>query len=288
VRIAQITDLHVTDREGGLRLLADPNARLERAVAALDALVARPDVVLATGDLTDHGTVEQYALLRRLLEPLRVRVLPIPGNHDDSRVLRVELADLLPDDLPDDHVSYAVEDLPVRLVGLDTTHPARHDGVLPPDRIAWLDRTLAAAPGRPTLLFMHHPPFDTGVWWMDLMALEGRDDLCAVVARHPQVRLVVAGHIHRSIQTTIGAAQVSVCPSTAHQLGLDLVPGEAPTISDEPPAFQLHCWDGARFVTHTGILGWDGRTVGLGGLLEKLEALRARPAGGLPKEMLDV
>jgi 3',5'-cyclic AMP phosphodiesterase CpdA len=288
VRIAQITDLHVTDREGGLRLLADPDDRLERAVTALAGLPARPDVVLLTGDLTDHGTEAQYALLLELLAPLDVPLLPIPGNHDDSRVFRTALARLLPADLPDGHVSYVVDEYPVRLVGLDTTDPDRHDGVLPHERIQWLDTVLREAPGRPTLVFMHHPPFETGIWWMDLMALEGAAAFREVIERHPQVRLVVAGHIHRAIQTTIGGSLVSVCPSTAHQLGLDLVPGEAPTLSDEPPGFQMHCWNGSGFVTHTGILGWDGRVVGLGGLLAKLDALRDRPAGGLSKTMLDV
>ena len=61
----------------------------------------------------------------------------------------------------------------------------------------------------------------------------------------------MTGHLHRPIQTTIGATLVSTCPSTGNQLNLDLHPERAAAV-DEPPAFQLHRWDGERFVTHTG------------------------------------
>ena len=36
-------------------------------------------------------------------------------------------------------------------------------GALCEDRLRWIDRALAAAPGRPTLVLMHHPPFATGI-----------------------------------------------------------------------------------------------------------------------------
>ena len=86
---------------------------------------------------------------------------------------------------------------------------------------------------------------------MDQGGVAGADRLRAAIERHPQVQLLVAGHLHRPIQTTIGTTLVSTCPSTGNQLKLDLHPERAAAV-DEPPAFQLHRWDGKRFVTHTG------------------------------------
>ena len=50
--IAQITDLHVRPAGRTANGFVEVNAMLEAAVAALMAETLRPDVVLATGDLT--------------------------------------------------------------------------------------------------------------------------------------------------------------------------------------------------------------------------------------------
>jgi Icc protein len=250
--IAQITDLHVHARGEPVSALVDANENLAIAIDFLNTLVPRPDVVVATGDLTDNGTPEQYSALRELLERLELPLYLVPGNHDE----RVPLAEAFPLHayLPRDGApqSYAVDDHPVRLVGIDTTHPGHHDGELTADELAWLDATLAARPDAPTLVFMHHPPFDTGVWWMDCVGLsaEHRRGFEDVIRRHPQVQRVVAGHIHRPVQTTWGAAIVSVSPSTAHQVGLDLVAGGGMRLTDEPPMVTLLDWTDERVLNH--------------------------------------
>jgi 3',5'-cyclic AMP phosphodiesterase CpdA len=92
-------------------------------------------------------------------------------------------------------IQYTVEDWPVRLVALDTLIPGESGGRLCAERLAWLDARLAEAPGRPTVVFMHHPPFVTGMRKMDEMGLDGTDGLAAVIRRHPQVERIVCGHL---------------------------------------------------------------------------------------------
>ncbi len=59
-------------------------------------------------------------------------------------------------------IRYAVEQFPVRLLGLDTLVPGADGGALDAAQLEWLEAQLAAAPGRPTLIFLHHPPVKTG------------------------------------------------------------------------------------------------------------------------------
>ncbi|MDG2427922.1 MAG: phosphodiesterase [Acidimicrobiales bacterium] len=250
--IAQISDCHIRDRASTFGRLVDTTETLIRVVEHLRALDPAPDVVLATGDLTDDGTSAQYSALRSILAPIADRIVPLPGNHDESREFRQAFADLLPDNLPKEHCSYVVDHHPVRLVGLDTTLPGRHDGRFDSSLESWLEESLTAD-ARPTVVFTHFPPFETGLKFMDQSGLADADRLQATISRHPHVRLLVAGHLHRSIQTTINTTLVSICPSTGNQLKLDLHPDRAAAI-DEPPAFQLHRWDGERFVTHTGLV----------------------------------
>lgn len=253
--IAQISDFHVRATSAAPGFGIDNNANLRAAVDALNALEPRPDVVLATGDLTNRGETQEYAALRGLLEPLEPPLFLIPGNHDDKERLRRTFADhtYLPCDDPT--ISYTVEDYPLRLIALDSTVAGRHDGLVCAVRRAWLESTLAEAPERPTLIFMHHPPFQSGIWWMDgIGILCESEELGCIIDAHRQVKRIVCGHLHRCVHSMFGQTPVSVSPSTAYQVSLDLTPESPPRFSAEPPAFHLHLWNGTTLVTHTALV----------------------------------
>ena len=248
--IAQITDLHVTRAGAFPRTFVDGVETLERVVAELNAMPVQPDVVLATGDLVNDGTPEEYGLLAECVDQLRAPLVVLPGNHDDPAVMADAFAGApaLPAEPP---LHFVVGEHEVRIVGLDVVRVGLVGGVFDREAAAWLDRVLAAGADHPTLLALHHPPFATGIVWMDRYGLEGADLLAEVLARHPQVGRVVAGHIHRPITATLGAAIASTCPSTAHQVALDLDPGGSPALVDEPPGYQLHRFTDSGWLTHT-------------------------------------
>ena len=257
--VAQLSDPHVVAPGNALRGPAgfgpvDTAGFLARAVAAINRLAPLPDVVLLTGDLVDKGDPGEYAHLRSLLEPLAMPVFVIPGNHDVRDPLRAAFAGgrYLP---ADGFIQYAIEDYPLRLVALDTLVAGKHHGELCADRLAWLDRILAAAPERPTLVFMHHPPFATGIAYMDKYGLEGADGLAAVIARHPQVERILCGHLHRTIDRRFAGTVAGTAPSTAHQIDLNLLPDAPLCFKFEPPGYQLHLWrEGSGLVTHTAVI----------------------------------
>src|SRR5262249_19750049 len=111
------------------------------AVAHIMKLDPRPDIVLATGDLVEAGKPEEYANLRRLLAPLSMPVFVIPGNHDARDTLRAGFADhaYLP---RDGFIQYTIEDLPLRLIALDTLVPGKGHGELCEERLAWAEARL--------------------------------------------------------------------------------------------------------------------------------------------------
>jgi 3',5'-cyclic AMP phosphodiesterase CpdA len=271
--VAQITDLHVAPDGSFMRQFVDSNELLARAVAYLNTMTPRPDVVLATGDLTDHGTAEEYALLREILGALEVPLYLVPGNHDEVDALRAEFGTW--GSVHEDTYDSVVDDYPVRLIALDSTVAGRHDGEIDGAQLEWLDATLAAAPDRPTLLFLHHPPFETGIWWMDCIGLTGARDLEAVVRRHPQVRLVVSGHVHRSVVSTWGTTVVSTAPSTCHQTAVALHTECPPRITNEPPMLALHQWTGDAFVSHVTVFSDVESELDLTKLMSNWETAKA-------------
>lgn len=250
--IAQITDLHVVGRDRLCYGRAPTNAQLREAVAHVNDLHPRPDVVIASGDLTDHGAAEEYEMLREILSLLIPPVYMIPGNHDNRDIFLEAFSDQSYLRRPGaSFAHYAIDEHPVRLIGLDTTVPGHHHGMLCEDRLAWLDETLRTEPNRPTLIFMHHPPFRCGIRWMDGVGLYGGRKMEEVVSFHTQVERVVCGHIHRPIQVAWGGTIASIAPSTCHQVALNLTETGAFDMVMEPRAVQLHVLDpGYGFVSH--------------------------------------
>ncbi|PCC75259.1 3',5'-cyclic AMP phosphodiesterase CpdA [Nannocystis exedens] len=253
--IAQLSDTHVSTPEGPEDVVLHTSEHLARAVAHLNRLQARPDLVVITGDLVDRGEVGEYERLRELLAPLRMPVYLLPGNHDHRDNLRRVFADhsYLP---RAGFLQYTVDDGPVRLVALDTHIPGEPGGRLCGERLAWLDARLAEQPQRPTLVAMHHPPFASGLALMDAFGLDGSDGLAAVLRRHAQVERVVCGHLHRPIVRRFAGTVACTCPSTRHQLALDLPPAHRLALAMEPPACMLHLWlgDAGGLVTHVSLI----------------------------------
>jgi Icc protein len=258
--VAQLSDPHVVAPGELLYGRVDTPACLARAVAEINQIDPLPDVTVITGDLVGHEKSAEYNHLRRLLAPLRMPVFVIPCNHDSRDLLRASFGGdgYLP---LDGFLQYVIDDYPVRLIALDTHIPGEGGGELCDQRLAWLDHTLAAAPDRPTLLLMHHPPFATGIERMDNAGLRNSEAFAAVVARHPQIERVMCGHLHRAIDHRFAGTVAGTAPSTAHQMRLDLRPGATSLrFMLEPAGYQLHIWrEDTGLVTHTAVLGdWPG------------------------------
>ena len=254
--IAQISDMHI--KAGGKLAygLVDTARMLSDCVANIMSLNPLPDVVLVTGDSVDYGRKSEYDLLKELLSPLGMPLYFVVGNHDERAALREAICGPAFKYLEkcDDFVQYAVDLGGIRLIALDTAVPMEGRGKLCSKRLAWLDERLGED-NSPTLVAMHHPPFRTGIAHMDALGLEGSQALESIIARHSHVERLLCGHIHRSIQCRFGNTFASTCPSTAHQVALDLRIDGPDCFVMEPPGYQLHLWRDARLISHTCAIG---------------------------------
>lgn len=256
--IAQISDLHVQEQPGLDGVLASDHLR--RAIDALNQFDPRPDLVVMTGDLTDHGRTAEYDILRAVIGELDIPYLLIPGNHDSPARLRDAFPELAYLRSGGDFIQYVDDSWPVRIVALDTTVPERPHGALCPARLKWLSDRLAEQPDRPTVVIMHHPPFETGMRQMDAIGLlEGRDEFTRIIGRHANIERVLCGHLHRTIVCRVGNTVACACPGTAHQVELDLTDPGRLAAYFEPPGYQLHWVRAGATVTHHAVIGrYDG------------------------------
>jgi 3',5'-cyclic-AMP phosphodiesterase len=251
--IAQITDLHVRPHGVPANRVVESNMMAERAIDAVIALRPRPDVVLITGDLVDCGLVEEYEQLKIMLRRLDIPAFMIPGNHDRRENFRRVLGDYRGVTEDPEFVQFVVDDYPVRMIALDTLVPGKGEGALCAQRLAFLERALARDAEKPTVIFMHHPPFDCGIEHMDrIRLLEGAERLGEIVRPYRNIERILCGHHHRAIETRFAGTIASISPGVAHQVTFDINEGAPASLVLEPPAYQLHRYRPATgIVSHT-------------------------------------
>jgi Icc protein len=249
--IAQISDLHIGFHPG------DPDdynlSRLKRVIDRLVQGPNRPDLMIVTGDLSEHGDPASYRRLADLFETCPFPVHAIVGNHDD----RTSFSRAFPDvPTPAGFAQYEVALGGLRLLMLDTLEVGRDAGGFCDVRAAWLMARLDEAPEMPTVIAMHHPPFDIGIDWMRTVPHEPWVARFAdAIAGHAQIRAIVTGHVHRPIVSQWRGVTVTTCPSTAPGLVVDLRPidTDAPDhramVAGDAPGFTLHRWHGGEWVT---------------------------------------
>lgn len=250
--IAQITDVHIGfDRDNPDELNMQ---RLRAVVRRLIDGPNRPDLLLMSGDLTESGDAESYARLAEAVGECPFPIWAMVGNHDDRDAMLAAFPQTPTDG---SFVHYALELPGLRLIVLDTLEPGRHGGAFCEARAAWLRAQLSADMATPTYIAMHHPPFESGITWLDSAADEPWIlRFSEAVRGFPQLKGIVAGHLHRVIHTQWNELAIFVCTSTAPAVALDLsaidaeVPDNRELITDEPPGYALHRWDGTKLITH--------------------------------------
>lgn len=261
--IAQLSDIHIgfapDDQPEELNL-----ARFRATLARVLESPNRPDLMVLSGDITEHGDTASFAKVAALVADCPFPVRPMVGNHDSREALLRAFPHV---EARDGFIHGVIECEGLRIVLLDTFEPGRHGGAFCQRRAAWLSAQLDAAPETPTLIFMHHPPVVSGIDWMDPdpdaewirrfgEAVEGRRHILAIHC----------GHLHRPMATTFRGIPLQVTPSVAPLLALDLRPTDPDRpdgrdlIIVEPPAFALHRWDGRSLVTHHERVG-EWRTI---------------------------
>jgi 3',5'-cyclic AMP phosphodiesterase CpdA len=255
VLIAQMTDIHV----GFAPEDGDNELNLTRFRATLTRLIEgpnRPDFLVLSGDITDHGDPESFAKTVGILRACPFPVLPMVGNHDSREGLLGAFPQVVPAE--GGFLHYVVDaGLGLRIICLDTLEDGRHGGAFCAARAAWLVARLAEAPDTPTLIFMHHPPVVAGIDWMDPAPGEGWiTRLREVLEGQRQVQAIHCGHLHRQISARFVGIPLGVTPSVAPLVAMDLnvidqhVPDNRELITTEPPTYAIHRWDGEALVSH--------------------------------------
>ncbi|HEY5774758.1 MAG TPA: metallophosphoesterase [Xanthomonadales bacterium] len=237
--LIQITDTHILPPGEVLYGSIDTALHLGQTVEKINRMCPLPDAVIFTGDLVEHGDQTCYKHFINLIEPLKSPAWVIPGNHDEPEVMLDVFSATPCFPANGQTYQYAVEDLPFRILALNS----RADGTELPEfnqlKLAWLEDQLSRSE-KPVLIAIHHPPMVTGIELIDMGGAEWFQGMKSVLSRHSQVKLVICGHCHTDLSGRIGQVPVYMAPANSHQLiasrGLKI----APATLNEPGAPTLH------------------------------------------------
>jgi len=207
IRIIQITDCHLpADPEQEYRG-QNPHENLKTLLQIIPDY--SPDLILATGDLSEEASPASYRTLQGYFNQLEIPVLALPGNHDDPRLL----ANLYPGS-PVDKVEVS-EHGEWQIIRLNSCLEGKPEGRINPETLAELGQVLSHEARRPRLIALHHQPVPVGSPWIDKYQLLEQEQLLHLLGQCPGVRAVVWGHIHHDYTKDKDGVAMLGCPSTS-------------------------------------------------------------------------
>lgn len=219
-KIIVFTDTHMQPQAGAEK--PDPDVQLKKGITHVNEFNGDADLVVFCGDLTDKGDVGSYEMLKERLADLNIPYKLLLGNHDNRENFLTVFNDVQLDE--NGFVQQTIDMGSLRLILLDTLHgppydyPSSHMGKLCERRLEWLDAQLASAGEKDCIIFMHHPPHNTGFIAMDTIKLIDGSAFYNVVKTHDNVSQLVCGHVHRTISGHHKGIPFAVFKSTVGQM----------------------------------------------------------------------
>lgn len=222
-----LTVLHLSDThlsgDGSLHNgVVDTAAALERVLRRASVL-QHIDAVVMSGDLSDDGTAASYRLLKGLVEPWatdrNAPVLYVMGNHDGRAGFDAVLGPR----------TGTVTIGGVRFLRLDSSVPGFGYGTVPDDQIDWLRAELRERAESGSVVVLHHPPIAAKTPLLHALELQNPARLLDAITG-TDVRLVLAGHFHHPVATTVNGIPLVVAPGITNTTDVLAEPGHERTV----------------------------------------------------------
>lgn len=198
VTFVHLTDLHVGDPSvPDDHLHSDTNATLAAILADVKKLVPQPRFIIASGDLTNRGDVNDYDVLKAIFAEaeLTMPVLFALGNHDKRDGFYPSILGKSDHAMaPYDHAQVIDG---IHIITLDSSVPSKIGGSFEAGQLDWLKAELDNHAELPKLLVMHHAPAlddNPAMEWESLSIADTEALRQAVEGKN--VIGILSGHIH--------------------------------------------------------------------------------------------
>ena len=210
--LVQLSDCHLGEKPGDSLLGMDADESLNDVLELIVTEQPDIDLVLATGDLANHGSALAYQRLQHYLQQYLSKYSApffyIPGNHDDLDLLQSCLS---VDALPSRQVLGNWQ-----IIGLNSAVPHTVGGAIKTEDLQQLEKLLIENTLH-TLVVLHHPPLPINCAWLDPQRVNNGDKLLSLLSRFQHVKAVLCGHVHQDGEFFYRHLPIYTVPSTCIQ-----------------------------------------------------------------------
>ena len=244
-KIIQISDTHLVGEDNFVSKTLETATPLEDLVGRISEIqleVGAIDAIIFSGDISDDRSAESCARFKSILSPLKLPIFAVPGNHDVRSSFRSAFssAGYLPDS---GKLNWHQTVGEVHIIGLDTLIEGQGGGELDPKTLQFLESNLEKLEDAPVILMFHHPPFKSGIEFMDSLGLHTvQKRLGEILKSYFGELIVVCGHIHRNIFTKLAGHAVISAPSTCSSFLYNIHSDEPVGFLKQEGGFILHDW----------------------------------------------
>lgn len=229
LRIVQVTDCHLFAEPDGKLLGMETRDSLNRVLELVAQEHPNPDLILATGDLSQDGSEASYQVLKQKLEEFAAPSYWFPGNHDRPDAMRAVLGEGA------SQLTRVVRSDHWQLILLDSTIPGKVPGRLEQSELDFLRQCLQERPDLHSLVSFHHQPVPIHCKWLDPLGIKNAEALFEVLDAFSNVRVVLWGHIHQQFEKERNGVQLLATPSTCVQFAPESTDFQ---VDSEPPGYR--------------------------------------------------
>ena len=229
LRIVQVTDPHIFAEPEGSLLGLNTRTSFEAIMERVQKEEIAPDLLLATGDLSQDASVQAYQYLSEQFQQVNYPCFWVPGNHDDFSLMQQHMfgANVFP------HKRVLTAHWQILL--LNSAVVGKVYGVLADSELALLECAINEYPDKHLLVVLHHQPVPIGCRWLDNLGLKNAQALLDCVANHPLKKCILWGHVHQDFDETQSDIRLIATPSTCVQFAIG---SEDFSAGEESPGYR--------------------------------------------------
>lgn len=260
ISVLQLTDSHLFAEENGTLLGVKTASSLQAVLSSIINQNLHFDFVIMTGDISQDYSLASYQRFANMTSVLNKPIFFVPGNHDDGPLMYRHFSDF------GVHTERSLICGNWLYVFLNSEVYGVPHGWIEHEELMFLQSQLQAHPNMNTVVVVHHLPLLVKSRWLDTQTMHNQDEFNGFIARYPNIRLVLSGHVHQEVDVKQNGIRYIATPSTSiqfeplsHDFALDMRgPGwrYLEFYANGNIATRVYRLPEGRFIPNTGVGGY--------------------------------
>lgn len=210
LRLVQITDTHLYGHPEGELLGLNTRESYQCVLDLVKRNHPSPDAIIISGDISQDLSLESYEYLHESLLQFTCPKFLFEGNHDHPDYIKKI-------DTNNEYTQQLVRTEHWQLILLNSQVPTKVHGILAKNQLQLLEASLQERPDLHSLISFHHQPIPMDSAWLDKIGLHNNQELLDIIAKYPNVRCVLWGHVHQESDRVVNGVRYLSSPSTCIQ-----------------------------------------------------------------------